>query len=99
LNRLNQWLEIVFGSNHLGPAGDLEGSLTFVDTFKGVAEQMKTPDGTVLLLDAGLISYALTFDLDTGEFISFEILVNNGPHPEVESDFMLFCEVLTDVLA
>jgi len=53
----------------------------------------------VLLRDAGVISFANTFDLETGDFISFEVTVNNGPHPEADSDFTLFCETLTAALA
>lgn len=39
-----------------------------------------------------------TFDLDTFELISSEVIVK-GPHPELESDFALFCEVITEALA
>jgi hypothetical protein len=45
-----------------------------------------------------VITFADTFDLETGEFISSETIVN-GPHPEAESDFTLFCEVITGALA
>jgi hypothetical protein len=52
-----------------------------------------------LLRDAGVITFANTFDLDTGNFISGEITVNQGPHPEADSDFALFCEVISAALA
>ena len=45
-----------------------------------------------MLRDAGIITFADTFDLETGEFISSETIVNKGPHPEADSDFTLFCE-------
>ena len=49
------------------------------------------------LSDVG--AFADTFDLETGEFISSEITVNKGPHPEADSDFTLFCEVISEALA
>jgi hypothetical protein len=75
------------------------GTITFVSTFKGLPELIKTPDGAILLRDAGLITFADTFDLETGEFLGTEILFNRGPHPEAESDFALFCEVITEALS
>ena len=75
------------------------GTITFSSTNKGLPEKIMTPGGPVLLRDAGVITFANTFDLETGEFISFAVTVNNGPHPEADSDFALFCEVLTAALA
>ena len=73
------------------------GTITFVTTFKGLPEKIQTANGHVLLRDAGLITFMDTFDLETGEFISSDIIVR-GPHPEAESDFALFCEVITEAL-
>jgi hypothetical protein len=75
------------------------GTITFLTSFKGLPEKIQTAQGSVLLRDAGLITFADTFDLETGEFISSETIVNNGPHPEADSDFTLFCEVITGALA
>jgi hypothetical protein len=36
--------------------------------------------------------------LNTGDFISEEVILK-GPHPEADSDFELFCEVVTGALA
>ncbi len=74
------------------------GTITFINTFKGLPEKIQTANGGVLLRDAGIITFADTFDLVTGEFISTETLVNKGPHPEAESDFALFCEVISSAL-
>ena len=74
------------------------GTITFVYSFKGLPETLRTPQGPVLLRDAGFITFADTFDL-AGEFLSSEILVNKGTHPEAESDFTLFCEIFTEALA
>jgi len=75
------------------------GTITFVTSYKGLPEKIRIANGPVLLRDAGLITFADTFDLETGDFISSEIIVNKGPHPEAESDFTLFCEVMTEALA
>jgi len=73
------------------------GTITFSTTFKGLPEKIQTANGRVLSRDAGLITFADTFDLETGEFISSEVTVN-GPHPEADSDFELLCEVVSEAL-
>lgn len=74
------------------------GTITFFITFKGLPEKIQTAKGPVLLRDAGIATFAETFDLATGEFISSEVIVVKGPHPELDSDFELFCEIVTDAL-
>jgi hypothetical protein len=75
------------------------GTITFFTTVKGLPEQIKTPHGGLITLDAGIITFATTFDLETGEEISSEIVEIKGPHPEAEEDFELFCEVFTEALS
>ena len=75
------------------------GTITFFSTIRGVPELIRTPGGGVITRDAGLITFAETHDLDTGDFISFEVISISGPHPEAESDFELFCDVFTAALA
>jgi hypothetical protein len=74
------------------------GTITFVTTFKGLPEKIQTPQGPVLLRDAGVITFADTFDLETGDFISTDVVIK-GPHPDAESDFEAFCEVVTDAMS
>lgn len=74
------------------------GTITFLISFKGLPEKIQSAHGRVLLRDAGIITFAETFDLVTGEFISSEIIVK-GPHPEADSDFTLFCEVISEALS
>ena len=74
------------------------GTITFLTSYKGLPEKIHTANGPVLLRDAGIITFADTFDLDTGDFISSEIVVNKGPHPEADSDFTLFCDVISEAL-
>jgi hypothetical protein len=73
------------------------GTITFTTSFKGLPEKIQTTHGSVLLRDAGVITFADTFDLETGDFISSEITVK-GPHPEADSDFTLFCDVISEAL-
>jgi hypothetical protein len=84
-----------------GPAPIVDeeaGTITFLTSFKGLPEKIQTANGRVLLRDAGFVTFADTFDLVTNEFISSEIVVNKGPHPDLDSDFTLFCEVITKAL-
>jgi hypothetical protein len=75
------------------------GTLTVLSTFKGLPEKIQTAQGPLRLRDAGIATFADTFDLITGEFISSEVTVVKGPHPELDSDFELFCDVVTAALA
>jgi hypothetical protein len=75
------------------------GTITFLTSFKGLPEKIQTTHGPVLLRDAGIATFADTFDLETGEFISSEVVLVKGPHPELDSDFTIFCEVVTGALA
>ena len=73
------------------------GTITFHPVIKGLAGKIQTANGPVLL-DAGIIAFADTFDLDTGEFISGEVTLSKGPHPEADSDFTRSCEVIAQAL-
>ena len=73
-------------------------TITFLTSNKGLPEKIQTGNGPVLLRDAGIITFADKFDLDSGAFISEQIVVNKGPHPEADSDFTLFCAVITPAL-
>jgi hypothetical protein len=74
------------------------GTITFSDTFTGLPEKIMTRGGPVLTRDAGLITFTATFDLETGDLISEDVTFS-GPHPQAESDFTLFCEVITAALS
>ena len=77
-------------------SGDPEGLHVEEVTVKGLPELFKTPRGGVLTRDAGYIVLRNTFDGD--EFVSNEIVVSKGPHPQAESDFELFCQILPAAL-
>lgn len=73
------------------------GTVTFITSFKGLPEKVQTENGSVLLRDAGIAVFTDVFDLDTGAPISSDVSIK-GPHPDLESDFVLFCDVVTEAL-
>jgi hypothetical protein len=77
-------------------SGDPEGINVHEFTSKGLPELFKTPHGGVITLDAGYIAFRDTFD--GNEFVSGEIVINNGPHPQADSDFELFCQFMPEAL-
>jgi hypothetical protein len=77
-------------------SGDPAGLHTILVTTKGLPEKIQTTHGPVLLRDAGIIAFEITFDGD--EFISQETVLVKGPHPEADSDFEAFCEVTVPAL-
>lgn len=77
-------------------SGVEEGLHVHEFSYKGLPELLRTARGAVLLRDAGYLVFRDTFDGD--EFVSGEIVLNRGPHPDAESDFALFCEVMTSAL-
>ena len=77
-------------------SGDPAGVHTEAVTFKGLPERIQTADGPVIVRDAGYLTFFRTFDGD--ELLSSTISVDRGPHPDAESDFALFCQVMTAAL-
>jgi hypothetical protein len=77
-------------------SGDPAGLHTLLNTTKGLPEKIQTTHGPVLTRDAGLIAVLFTFDGD--ELLEREIVAINGPHPEADADFELFCEVMVPAL-
>ncbi len=81
----------------VGPTVNPDGTLTFADTFKGLPETLKLPNGPIISRDAGNVTFLDTFDAD-GNFISRTIASEQGPHPDLDSDFALFCDVIVPAL-
>lgn len=78
-------------------AGDPEtGNWVEEATFTGLPEQFRLEHGGLLLRDAGIATFRNTFV--NGELVSSELIVVKGPHPNAESDFELFCEVMIPAL-
>ena len=77
-------------------SGDPDGVHVEQSTVKGLPEMWKLEHGRRLIRDAGYVVIQTTFDGE--EFVSQEVLVDKGPHPDLESDFELFCETLVPAL-
>ena len=77
-------------------SGDPDGVHVEESTVKGLPEMWKLEHGRRLIRDAGYVVIRTTFDGD--EIVSQDVLVNKGPHPDLDSDFELFCETLVPAL-
>jgi hypothetical protein len=77
-------------------SGDPEGDHVEDVTVKGLPELWKLPHGRVLIRDAGYVVIRQTIEDD--EIVDQEVLINKGPHPDLDSDFALFCETLVPAL-
>lgn len=77
-------------------SGDPEGDHVEEVTTKGLPERWKLAHGGVLIRDAGYVVIRQT--IEDGEIVDQEVLVNKGPHPDLDSDFELFCEILVPAL-
>jgi len=77
-------------------SGDPEGVHVHAFTNVGLPEQFRLQGGGVITLDAGTITFFVRFNGD--EFVSDEGFTFNGPHPQAESDFTLFCDVMPEAL-
>lgn len=80
------------------PIDNGDGTITFVSTFKGLPQKVKLPNGAVLVRDAGFAQFNATFDATTDEFLGETHTPVNGPHPILDSDGALFCEVVIPAL-
>lgn len=73
-----------------------DGTVTVVDSYRGLPESISGGQGGPVLRDAGLISFITTFDPETGEVVTD--IVIRGPHPEAEADFEIFCDAFLEAL-
>jgi hypothetical protein len=81
------------------PIDNGDGTLTFVNTFKGMPEQIKLSNGRMLSRDAGVVTFTDVIDATTDEVISQTVSGEKGPHPDLDSDFELFCDVVVPALS
>ena len=80
------------------PMNNGDGTFTFITTFKGLPEQIRIANGPLLLRDAGTVTFTVIFAAD-GTFVSSTLSGLHGPHPDLLSDFALFCDVITPALS
>ncbi len=81
------------------PIDNGDGTVTFVSTFsRALLEQIRLTNGRVLSRDAGRVTFTSIFDATTGDFISQTLSAEKGPHPDLDSDFAVFCNVIIPAL-
>ena len=73
---------------------DGDGAYTIVTVREGQPFRLQYVGGPLILQDAGLITFHDHFDADD-EYLGTDIVVVNGPHPGIESDW---CALMVDVL-
>ena len=88
---------------HTGTAtGDFSGLVTFTDNYKGLPEKISLPNGPTLSRDAGVLTEVQVVDFSTdpnGVLVSDTFTLEHGPHPDADSNFDLFCNVLLPALS
>ena len=78
--------------------------LTITERHAGVHSHLTSAAGREPAFDRGTVTFVSTIDLNDLEneeddvFLGFEIVQLAGPHPEIDADFELFCEVAIEVL-
>jgi hypothetical protein len=97
--------KITGGFKDLSATDNGDGTITVRTAVIGIPEQIILPDGTVAIKDVGRVVLANVIDyngtptnVDDDEFISQSVETVSGPHPELESDFTLFCPAVVDGL-
>jgi hypothetical protein len=83
------------------PTVNGNGTITETFTFKGLPMKVSLANGPTLVRDAGNATVAITFllnpDGSRGDFVSQTVLVEKGPHPELDNDAP-FCNVVVSAL-
>jgi hypothetical protein len=83
------------------PIQNADGTVTFINTFKGLPEKLSIAGGPTLSRDAGVVTVTTTFRPlgdDEFDFVSQTFSGEHGPHPDLESGFEVFCDVLIPAL-
>lgn len=85
--------------SNTAPIDNGNGTVSFVFAFKGLEQQLKLPNGAVLARDAGQVTFTVTFDAATGDFVSFAVSGEKGPHPLIDTPGDPFCSVVVSALS
>lgn len=91
--------QLVTGND--APIDNGDGTISFINTFTGLPEQIRIANGPLLLRDAGTVTFTDTFMVEedgTLTFLSSTFSGMHGPHPDLLSDFELFCDVIIPAL-
>jgi hypothetical protein len=78
-----------------------DGTITLRTAVTGVPEKIRLSDGTIATMDVGRVVFVSVLDyngtptnVDDDVEVSSSIESISGPHPDLESDFALFCDVV-----
>ena len=74
------------------PTDNGDGTYSVIFTNAGQSPKFKVPNGPVIGLDVGLITFDVTFDKSTGDFVSFSVVRVAGQRPALDSQI---CAELT----
>jgi hypothetical protein len=80
------------------------GTVTFTTTIVGLPEKLSITHGPTLSRDAGTVTFVDVFEYTgdpenpVGDFISSDLADLHGPHPDLLSNFEVFCDVLEPYL-
>ena len=104
-NAAGEWLRnMITGQFRQVVIENADGTVTFIDTHRGLHERLVSAGGIEAAFDRGQIIFRTTVDFhdpedpEDDEVVDFEVTKQAGPHPDADSDFELFCEVVDDVL-
>jgi hypothetical protein len=82
-----------------------DGTITLRTAVTGVPDKIRLSDGTVVSMDVGRVVFVTVLDyngtptdVEDDIFVSQEIESISGPHPGLESDFELLCEIVVPAL-
>jgi hypothetical protein len=88
-------------SKDLSVTDNGDGTITLRTATTGVPERLRLPDGTILTMDVGrfvvvsLLDYNGTpTNADDDTLLSQSLAFEAGPHPDLDSNFDLFCQTL-----
>lgn len=82
------------------------GTVTIMTTYGGAFEKLSITHGPTLTRDAGIVTLVDVYEytgnpndpVDDGDPISSTVSRLHGPHPDLLSDFSIFCDVLEPYL-
>ncbi len=103
-NEDGEWLTTSSAGTRTVGEVESDGTLTITESHVGVQSRLRSSDGITAAFDRGRIGFVTVIDLNDPEDPEDDVVVSSdvvdvaGPHPEADSDFALFCEVVTDVL-
>ena len=83
-----------------------DGTITVRTAITGVPEKITLPDGQIVTMDVGRVVFVSVIDYngtptDTSDDVTISTSIESisGPHPDLQSDFALFCEVVVPALS